>query len=155
MTTEKSVFNVMPPPPESISTKASSPDSARSKRKEGLTESKCEASSASLRLPRVHVVSNWTPAIATELSNWTATWVSDTATGCTMTSKPGIGSGSRQGLQVPQEICGAIAHQRSTFSPLVLVCLSFIIRSMSIETYRACIERQRINADGDRWLTTR
>ena len=61
-------------------------------------------------LPRVQNVWNSPPAKSAELSSWTATLVSDIATVCKMASKPGMGSGSSQGLHVRQVICSAIGH---------------------------------------------
>ena len=79
----------------------------------------------------------------TVLCIWTATWVSDMATDCTMTSKPGMDCGSKQGLHVPQTICSTtrtIHHHDDG-------CVWELIWRNTI-TYRACIERQGVTANG-------
>ena len=134
MNTKKPVSSVIPPPPESVVTKTSSPDSAQGKPNDmsRFPRSKRRSSAISPR-PRVQVVWNSTVATPAELSSWMATWVSDVAVDCTMTSTPGMGSGSRQGLHVPQGICGTIAQQFSNFvfssalNPLLFV-LSHMLR---------------------------
>ena len=72
--------------------------------------------SATRSLPRVQTVRNPAAKTSTELSSWTATLSSAMVVDCTMTSKPGMGSGSRQGLHELQVICGMTAHQRGALS---------------------------------------
>ena len=101
--------------------------------------------SATRSLPRVQTVRNPADEISTELSSWTANLSSPITVYCTMASKPGMGSGSRQGLHELQVICGTTAHQHDALN-----CSSvrlFLLLPHHI-TYGTRIDCQGIGTNG-------